>query len=128
MDYRPIQADLKNEWRILVASILLAKTDNVQVRRVLPELFHRWPTFRQMSNADPAEIAGVICPCGFHNVRAGMLVRMSQRYGDGGRPVRHLPGVGQYVYDAWRIFVVEDTDFEPEDSVLREWIRRLKEE
>lgn len=139
MTYRPIQASLGNEWRILVASILLARTSQVQVRGVLPKLFHRWPDHRRMSEADPAEVAEVIRRCGCHHVRAGFLVRMSREYirrpiyrrfyrAHWYRWIRSLPGVGQYVFEAWRIFFIGDTDFEPEDAVLREWVGRLREE
>ena len=95
-----------NEWRILVACILLNCTTRKSVEKVIPRLFEMYPGPQDMSSADEAQLSEMIAPLGFKSRRAKTLVQMSKEYVIGEwTHAKELPGVGEYAGAAWEIFV-----------------------
>lgn len=122
-----IQEELRSEpWKMLVACVLLNQTNIRQVRRVLPELFSRWPTAADLSEADAMELASIIRHCGLQNRRAATLKRMcAGMLVDGWESdPGSLHGVGKYALDSWMIFQLGRFDVQPTDKEL---IRYLHE-
>jgi hypothetical protein len=66
-------------------------------------------------------------PLGFYNKRAVTLKRMSLEYICGFTDVNELYGVGKYATDSWEIFQNNNTDVQPEDDVLKEYLRITNE-
>ena len=105
--YSLIQEDLwPNEWKILVACMLLNCTTRKQVEKVMPHLFAAYPTPQDMAAARPEDLSPIIARLGFGNRRACNLIRMSQHYlTSSWSHASELPGVGAYASAAWEIFV-----------------------
>lgn len=105
--YSLIQEDLwPDEWKILVACMLLNCTTRSAMEKVLPRLFSKYPDAKAMAAADHGELAQVIARLGFGNRRAGNLIKMSQHYlGSNWNHAKELPGIGDYAAAAWEIFV-----------------------
>jgi endonuclease-3 len=92
-----------NPFQLLAATILSAQCTDVQVNRVTPELFARFPEVEKMAGADLEELENLVRPTGFYRNKArsllgcaGMLVKKFQGQ------VPHtleeligLPGVGR---------------------------------
>lgn len=96
-----------NEWRILVACILLNCTTRKSVEKIMPRLFREYPGPRQMRDADESKLSELIAPLGFKNRRSKTLMKMSKAYLSGNWcHVRELPGIGDYAADAWEIFIL----------------------
>ncbi len=104
--YGLIQEDLwPNEFKILVACMLLNCTTRKQVEKVVPTLFRLWPDATAMAAADPQKLSEVIAPLGFKNRRASNLIKMSKHYlAKDWKHVKELPGIGDYAAGAWEIF------------------------
>lgn len=105
--YGLIQESLwPDEWRILVACMLLNCTTRKQAEKVMPRLFAAYPTPEAMAAARPEDLTPIIASLGFGNRRACNLIRMSRHYlGSSWSHASELPGVGQYAAAAWEIFV-----------------------
>lgn len=128
-------------WQMLVGCQLLNQTGRVQVDRVWPELFERWPTpARFMAGARQHNLYSLLRPLGLQNRRARLLMRFtdwwtrsSEMPGLGERIVlMEPPGIGEYARDSWIIFAEGPTTDNvqrllryndwPQDKELRKWM------
>ena len=116
-----IQEDLwPNEWKILVACILLNLTTRKQVEKVIYGIFDKWPNATSMSNANELELSELLQPLGMYKRRAKSLKRMSREYVLGEwSSASDLYGCGKYADDCWRMFCKGDwQNVEPQDHAL----------
>lgn len=119
--YSLIQESLwPDEWKCLVACVMLNCTSRKQVEKVLPAFFDRWPTAAVTAIADPEEMAHVIASLGFKNRRSQRLVRLAEEYEAGGwTHVRQLSGIGEYASRMWEMFFLGVLgDDQPADGAL----------
>jgi len=92
----------KNPFELLVATVLSAQATDKGVNRVTPELFARWPTPKDLAQADPDEVGEVIKSLGLWRTKAKNLVALAKKLVEeyGGEvpkdpaELRKLPGVG----------------------------------
>jgi len=93
----------KNDFELLVATILSAQCTDQQVNKVTPDLFARYPDPAALARADPAELEQLIHSTGFFRNKARSLLGAAQRLTDhyGGQLPRDLeelitlPGVAR---------------------------------
>ncbi len=119
-----IQEDLwPNEWRILVACLMLNLTTRKQVDGVIHEFFRRWPDPGSLEAADLNELEELIKPLGMWRKRAQTLLRFNREYVSGGwSTARDLHGCGKYADDCWRIFCLGDwRSVQPQDHALNKY-------
>lgn len=131
-----IQEDLSSDpWRVLVACVLLNRTDGPKVRGAIGELFSAFPTAEAMAeaSADPGGVlCGILQPLGMHLRRARNLVAMSRSYLDvpggwDGDDPKQLPGCGKYAADAFAIFCQGQwRDVHVQDHMLSKYHAWLK--
>jgi methyl-CpG-binding domain protein 4 len=104
--YGLIQEDLwPDEWKCIVACLMLNCTTRRQVEKILPEFFKRWPDPSTFLTAKLEEVMELISSLGFQNRRAKRLFEMTEAYQE--KKWKHaaeLPGVGEYAARAWEIF------------------------
>lgn len=90
-------------FQLLTAVIMSAQTTDVQVNKVTPELFSRFPTARDLAEAPLEEIKKIIRPTGYFNAKAKNIqscaMALVERF-DGEVPstleeLTSLPGVGR---------------------------------
>jgi len=81
-------------------------------------LFKRYPTPKDMMNANQSELAELLKPLGLYNRRAKSLKRMSEGYVKGFNSVDELYGIGKYAMDSWEIFQNNNRNVNPTDKVL----------
>ena len=60
-------------WRLLVMGRLSAQCTDARVNIVSRELFARFPTARDMAEADISEIEEIVKPCGLYRMKAANL-------------------------------------------------------
>jgi len=117
-------------WRVLVVCLMLNQTSGVQVRRVFPEFFRRYPTPHALIEASIDDVKLLIRPLGFQNRRYERLLRMSRDYIVWDRnDVTELHGVGKYAADSYRIFVDDVIIDDAQDKELKkytEWARTVQ--
>jgi endonuclease-3 len=93
----------RTPYELLVATILSAQCTDVRVNLVTPALFARYPTVRDLAQADPAELEEMIRSTGFFRNKTRNLIGMAQAVSTlhGGEIPRDmvslsaLPGVGR---------------------------------
>lgn len=61
-----IKLEYRDPFELLIATILAAQTTDVQVNRITPRLFERWPGPAELAGADPSEVREVIRSTGFY--------------------------------------------------------------
>ena len=105
-------------WKMLTCCMLLNLTNRKQVDTVRDELFKRYPTPKDMMNANQSELAELLKPLGLYNRRAKSLKKMSEGYVKGFKSVDELYGIGQYAKDSWEIFQNNNRNVNPTDKVL----------
>jgi len=98
-------------YAVLVAEVLLQKTDTPKVEQVYDEFMKRWPTVRALADARAKDIRDLIRPLGL-KYRATRLKQIAEAIlvKHGGvvprefKDLKSLPGVGAYIASAVRCF------------------------
>ncbi len=100
-DARP-ELHFTNPYETLMAVMLSAQCTDVQVNKVTPELFRRYPTVVAMAAATPEEIYPLVKSCGFKSKATNLVMCCRQLLAQHGgevpcdmRALKALPGVGQ---------------------------------
>lgn len=109
-------------WQILLACVVLNRTQATQVAPVLSEMTTRWPSRETMAAAEIRDVEAIVAPLGLRK-RAADVVKMAHRLKevpDSNRRefVSSLPGCGEYAADAWCMLVDGARDFWPRDAKL----------
>jgi len=68
-----------NAWELLAATILSAQCTDKRVNEVTPGLFRKYPTIRDMANANQSELAQDIRSTGFFNNKAKSLIGAARK-------------------------------------------------
>ena len=71
--------DHRSPWQLLVATILSAQCTDKRVNEVTPGLFAKYPTVRDMANANQAELADDIRSTGFFNNKSKSLIGAARK-------------------------------------------------
>ena len=115
---------------MMLACILMSQTHAISAGPVLAELLRRWPNPAALADATIAEVEDLVRPLGLWRKRAEQLVSLSSRWVE--KPPRGppagYPGIGRYALDSWAIFVEGRADVDPDDPVLRAYMRRVAED
>ena len=96
------ELNFTNPYETLMAVMLSAQCTDVQVNKVTPELFRRYPDIAAMAAATPEEIYPLVKSCGFRSKATNLVLCCRQLMAlHGGKVPREmealkaLPGVGQ---------------------------------
>jgi len=93
----------KNAYELVVAVALSAQCTDKRVNLLTPALFEKYPSTKELANADIDEVKSFINSCSFFNNKAINIVKMAQRVEEvyGGevpldeKELQTLAGVGQ---------------------------------
>ena len=72
------QLNAETPFQLLVATRLSAQCTDARVNLVTPELFKKYPTENELSEADIKDIEALIHSCGFYRAKAKDLVGMAE--------------------------------------------------
>lgn len=124
-------------WQMTVACILLNKTQGKQVEPVLWNLLKLFPGPDAICEADEQLLESLLRPLGMWRRRTMSLKHLARvwvglekagvKTNGFTRVLLSMPGIGQYAYDSWRIFVEGDLSINPADSKLLEYIKWRRE-
>lgn len=112
-----------DEWRVLVACLMLNRTKRAQVDKVIWKFFSLWPDAKSAGSADPIQMSQVLAPLGFRNKRTETIIRMSRQFsGASWCHAAELHGIGEYGSRAWEIFFLGAMgDDPPNDHALKDY-------
>jgi endonuclease-3 len=97
------ELDHADPFQLLVATIMSAQTTDVNVNKVTPALFAKYPTAEDLAAADPADVEVIIHSTGFYRAKTKSIIGMAnavvERFA-GEVPTKlsdlvTLPGVGR---------------------------------
>ncbi len=97
------ELNYKNLYELLVSVMLSAQCTDKRVNIITPNLFEKYPTVKELANADIDELKEIIKSCSFFNNKAKNLIKMAQsvmKNFNGNIPLNEkelmsLAGVGQ---------------------------------
>lgn len=97
------ELDYGNPYEILVAVILSAQCTDKRVNMITPDLFKRYPSAKELAEAEPAEVFDYIRSCTYPNNKSKHLVGMAKmlindfknEVPDDIKELQKLPGVGR---------------------------------
>lgn len=69
--------EYRDPWQLLVATVLSAQTTDLNVNRVTPGLFARWPSPEDLAEADPEEVEAMVYSTGYYRQKARAIVALS---------------------------------------------------
>ena len=95
--------DMRNAEDTLIATLLSARTTDVQVLRIYPSLRKRYPTLKALADANLREMGNIIHSIGFYNAKSKAVKALARKLLDDfkGKVPRTmeelvtLPGVGR---------------------------------
>ncbi len=73
------ELDYHDNFSLLVAVILSAQCTDKRVNLVTPILFNKYPTVKELSNANIFEVEEIIRPCGFYHNKAKNIIESAKR-------------------------------------------------
>ena len=122
-----VQQQIKGAWQHMVAIICLNQTYRKQVKEILPQLFHMWPTPEKMADAPLNKVRKLIKPLGMWRVRSRRIKRMSKQYLNwDGQDAMDLHGIGRYGSDSYRIFFKKQHNIRVTDKELKKYLKQKR--
>lgn len=96
------QARRERPYRVLIGTILSARTRDETTDRISALLFKRYPTPRALARADRREVERILKPIGFYRTKARYVTETAAMVERGGVPrtiedLMEFPGVGRKV-------------------------------
>ena len=122
-----VQQQVKSVWQHMVGVICLNLTNRVQVKRVLPELFKKYPNPVSFIRGHASTQKKMLKLLGMVNKRYDRIQKMSidiltWDYKD----ARDLHGIGKYGSDSYRIFYLNDIPKDVQDKELKKYVRKIR--
>ena len=122
-----VQQQVKSVWQHMVGVICLNLTTGVQVKKVLPKLFKRYPNAVKFLRGRENTQRNIIKDLGMSNVRTKRLRKMSIDFLSWDRKdATKLYGIGKYGSDSYRIFYKNEIPKNVTDKVLKNYINKYK--
>ena len=95
--------DYDDAWKLLVSVRLAAQCTDARVNVVVPKLYEKFPTIKDLADADVDEIEEIVRPCGLGRSKArdisGCMKMLMDEFGgrvpDDFDALMKLPGVGR---------------------------------
>ena len=72
------ELNFNNNYELIVAVILSAQCTDKRVNLVTPNLFKKYPTVKDLANANEQELKNIIHSCGFYNNKSKNLIAMAK--------------------------------------------------
>ena len=122
-----VQQQIKGAWQHMVAVICLNQTYRKQVKEILPQLFHIWPTPEKMTQAPLNRLQRLIKPLGMWRVRSRRIKQMSNEFLNwNGEDAAELHGIGRYGSDSYKIFFKKQYNIRVTDKELKKYLKQKK--
>ena len=120
-----VQEQVNNVWEHMVGVICLNLTDRKQVKKVLPNLFKKYPDANSFLKGNVEHQKKLLKPLGMVNVRTNRIRRMSEDFLKWDyQDATDLYGIGKYGSDSYRIFYKNEIPNDVQDKELKRYIER----
>ena len=121
---RMVQQQVKNLWQHFVGVICLNQTGRIQVKRVLPVFFKKWPTAKSYLESNKQDVITVIRSLGFYNKRENTIRKMTEDFMSWNKEdATKLYGIGKYGSDSYELFYKKRLPDNVGDHELKRYIK-----
>ena len=121
---RMVQQQVKNLWQHFVGVICLNQTGRIQVKRVLPVFFKKWPTAKSYLKSNKQDVITVIRSLGFYNKRENTIRKMTEDFMSWNKEdATKLYGIGKYGSDSYELFYKKRLPDNVGDHELKRYIK-----
>lgn len=111
----------------MIAVMCLNQTYRKQVKRVLPELWNRYPTPQKYLSGRLSKQQKILEPLGMWRVRSNRIRKMTEQYLTwNGKDAADLHGIGKYGSDSYKIFFQNTIPDDVTDKELKKYIEEIK--
>lgn len=100
-----------SQYQIIIAEVMLQRTRAETVAAFFPNFMRRFPSWKELSSANDAQLQSVLKPLGLWRRRSSSIRRLAQemasrnsRFPKGRSEIESLPGIGQYIANAVQLF------------------------
>src|SRR5882672_12906445 len=69
----------RNPFELLVATVLSAKTTDVLVNRITPDLFRAYPSPEALAGANPADVEGILNRMGMFRQKTKNIIGLAKK-------------------------------------------------
>ena len=122
-----VQQQIQGPWQHMVAVICLNQTYRKQVKEILPQILHLWPTPEKMARAPLNKLRRLIKPLGMWRVRSRRIKQMSKEFLSwDGEDATALHGIGRYGSDSYRIFFKNQYNIRVTDKELKKYLKQKR--
>ena len=121
---RMVQQQVKNLWQHFVGVICLNQTGRIQVKRVLPVFFEKWPNAKSYLKSNKQDVITVIRSLGFYNKRENTIRKMTEDFLSWNKEdATKLYGIGKYGSDSYELFYKKRLPDNVGDHELKRYIQ-----
>lgn len=121
---RMVQQQVKNLWQHFVGVICLNQTGRIQVKRVLPVFFKKWPNAKSYLKSNKQDVITVIRSLGFYNKRENTIRKMTEDFLSWNKEdATKLYGIGKYGSDSYELFYKKRLPDNVGDHELKRYIK-----
>ncbi len=120
----------KDKFKVLIATILSARTRDVNTDKVVKNLFKKYPTAKTMSHAKLSDIRRLVKSSGYYNQKAKYVLETAKRVAREGMPkttesLMRLPGVGRKVAGCVMVYGYGKAEGIPTDTHVFRCVNRI---
>jgi A/G-specific adenine glycosylase len=101
-------------YQKIISEALLQRTRAEVVAKFFPNFIKKYPSWNQLGNANEEELQDILKPLGLYKQRGSRLYRLAQilknkkgRFPKNRADVEELPLMGQYITNAYELFILK---------------------
>lgn len=101
-------------YKVILTELLLQRTKASTVAKHYPIFFKTYPDWKTLGTASESDLREILKPLGLYTQRANRLYKLAQemkkrngRFPRSREEVEKLPTVGQYIANAYELFILE---------------------
>ncbi|MBC8487567.1 MAG: hypothetical protein H8D45_16170 [Bacteroidetes bacterium] len=101
-------------YQKIVSEVLLQRTKAVTIAKFFPKFIRKYPSWKQLGNATEEELQESLRPIGLYKQRGSRLFKLAQelkkrkgRFPKERSEVEELPMMGQYITNAYELFILK---------------------
>ena len=103
-----------NNYQKIISEVLLQRTQAATVSKFFPSFIQKYPSWKKLGLATESELQNTLKPIGLHKQRGARMYKLAQemktrkgRFPKTREEVEHIPMMGQYITNAYELFILK---------------------
>ena len=105
-----------NNYHKIISEVLLQRTQATTVSKFFPSFIQKYPSWKKLGLASEPELQEALKPIGLYKQRADRMYKLAQemkkrkgRFPKSREEVEDMPMMGQYITNAYELFILKKT-------------------